>query len=183
MALFRLAPNEPYTWNRNEQQTGSARIDHFPEERIERLFLRGVPGGAAQLEVVATNNVPFPEVAAIPITALALVAVGPSHHRRRRRVMLVNAHGEEAYDVGRKAHLTLDLDHRLVRGVDVHQHIVSLAVLLDAIGEGLQAPIFGLADRPSALLQNGAKTLKEGIDLLGGNILPRQKYMLVKRHG
>jgi ABC-type transport system involved in multi-copper enzyme maturation permease subunit len=75
MALFRLptsAENGEYVWNRNEQST---LIVHFPEERIERLYLRGVPGGATQLKILAINNVPFPEVAAIPVTALSLVGI------------------------------------------------------------------------------------------------------------
>src|SRR5262245_38602006 len=69
-----------------------------------------------------------------------------------------------------------------MRGIDVHQRVVGFAVLLDAERERLQSPIFGLADRPATFLEEGAKILQQGLDLLGGNILPRQKYVLVERH-
>src|SRR5262245_9940914 len=67
-------------------------------------------------------------------------------------------------------------------GIDVHQRVVRFAVLLDAERERLEAPIFGLANRSAAPLKQGAKVLQQGLDLLGGNILPRQKYVLVERH-
>src|SRR3989337_2637269 len=60
---------------------------------------------------------------------------------------------------------------------------MGLAVLLDAVGKRLQSPIFGLADRPAALLEDRAEALEKRVDLLGGNILPRQEYMLIERHG
>src|SRR5262245_965978 len=114
--------------------------------------------------------------------ALAFVAIGPTYHRRWSCVVLVDAHGEEADDVGREPHLTFEFVHGVVRSFDVHQRVMRFAVLLDAERERLQAPIFGLADRSAAPLEEGAKVLQQGLDLLGGNILPRQKYVLVERH-
>src|SRR3990172_6272947 len=40
----------------------------------------------------------------------------------------------------------------------------------------------GRRDRP-ALLEDRAEALEKSVDLLGGNILPRQEYMLIERHG
>jgi len=85
-------------------------------------------------------------------SSVALVAVGPAHHRRGCGIMLVDPDGEETDHVGRQPLLALELGHRLMRRVDIHQSVVGLAVLLDAVGEGSQAPIFGLADRATALL-------------------------------
>src|SRR5262245_63287366 len=69
-----------------------------------------------------------------------------------------------------------------MRGIDVRQRVVCFAVLLGAERERVQSSIFSLADRSAAPLEQGAIVLQQGLDLLGGNILPRQKYVLVERH-
>src|SRR5262245_18485292 len=126
-------------------------------------FPRGEVAVATASAAVAAVA-PIAPVIAIAVTitvasALALVAIGPAHHRRRPRLVLIDPHGEETDDVGRKPHLTLELVHRIMRGIDVHQRVVRLAVLLDAERERFQAPIFGLGDRPAAALKQGAKVL------------------------
>ena len=58
-------------------------------------------------------------------------------------------------------HRKLHLLHRRRRGVDVHQRVIRLAVLLDAEGEGLQTPVFHLADLAAIGLENAAELLDE----------------------
>src|SRR5262245_61531172 len=142
-------------------------------------FPRGEVAIATTSAVIAAIAI---AVAVAVTPALAFVAVGPAHHRRRPSVVLIDAHGEKANDVGREPHLTLEFVHGVMRGIDVHQRVVGFAVLLDAERERLQSPIFGLADRPATSLEEGTKILQQGLDLLGGNILPRQKYVLIDRH-
>jgi hypothetical protein len=60
--------------------------------------------------------------------------------------MFFNPDGHEADDVFIETHLALHLGHGVMRGSDVHQRKVSLAVLADAVGQRLQAPVFGPAD-------------------------------------
>jgi hypothetical protein len=97
--------------------------------------------------------------------------------------VLVDADGQEADDIGREPHLPLELGDSRVRRVDVQELVMCLAVLLDAVREGLEAPIFGLADRAAILLEDGAEALHKGLDLLGRDILACQEYLLIKRHG
>jgi len=59
---------------------------------------------------------------------------------------------------------------------------MSLAILLDAEGEGPDAPIFRLGDRSAIRLDNGAEAVDQAFDLLRRDILTRQKNMLVERH-
>ena len=58
-----------------------------------------------------------------------------------------------------------------------------LAVLLDPVGEGLDAPIFDLADRAAEIGDGGLELLGEGLRLLGGEVLASKENMLVKSHG
>src|SRR5680860_1150818 len=57
-----------------------------------------------------------------------------------------------------------------------------LAIFLDAVGEGLEAPIFGLADLAALLLEQGAEGLHHGFDLLLRDVLARQEHVFVERH-
>ena len=61
--------------------------------------------------------------------------------------MLVDAEREVTQDVLVEAQRALELDHRLGRGGDVHEREMRLAVLLDAVRQGLQAPGLDLGDR------------------------------------
>src|SRR5262245_328558 len=122
---------------------------HFaPAARFPRDEVAVAPASAAIAAIAVAIT-----VAVTP--ALAFVAIGPTHHRRRSCLVLVDAHGEEADDIGREPHLTLELVYGVMRGIDVDQRIMRFAVLLDAERERLQAPIFGLADRPAAPLEEG----------------------------
>src|SRR5262249_28351496 len=55
--------------------------------------------------------------------------------------------------------------------------------LLDAEGEALEPPIFGLADDSAAALDDVAKVLYQAFDLLCGDVLASQEHMLIKWHG
>jgi hypothetical protein len=66
--------------------------------------------------------------------------------------------------------------------VDVHQREMRLAVLLDPIGEGLDAPIFDLADGSA---QRGDDILElpgQRFSLLRRNILTGKIDVLVESH-
>ena len=67
--------------------------------------------------------------------------------------------------------------------VEVDQGEMRLAVLLDPVGEGLDAPIFDLADRAAEAGDRGLELLGEGFRLLGGQVLASKENMLVKSHG
>src|SRR4029077_2827203 len=97
--------------------------------------------------------------------------------------MLVDPDGQKADDVSGEAQLMLKLGHGVGRRVDVHQREMRLAVLLDAEGEALEPPIFGLADGPAATFDDRAVLLHQAFDLLRGDVLARQEHMLIKRHG
>ena len=68
------------------------------------------------------------------------------------------------------------------RSVDVHQRVVSLAVLLDAVGEGLQAPVLDPADLAAVRFDHTLVLFDESVDLLGGHVLAGQEYMFVESH-
>ena len=96
--------------------------------------------------------------------------------------MLVDADGEEADDVFVEALLPLDLGDRGGRRIDVEEREVRLAVLLDAVGEGLQAPRLDLGDLAAGALDDALELLDKRLDLLGRHILSRHEYVFVQRH-
>ena len=59
---------------------------------------------------------------------------------------------------------------------------MALAVLVHAVGEIAQAPIFALFDLAALLGDQLRKPVGELLDLGAGNVLARDKYVLVKRH-
>jgi len=59
---------------------------------------------------------------------------------------------------------------------------MSLAALLDLVGERLQTPIFGLGDLAAAFLYNGGEFLGQGVDLRLRNVLTCKEHMLVESH-
>src|SRR6478672_9999706 len=97
--------------------------------------------------------------------------------------MLIDPDGQKANDVGGEAHLSLKLGHRGWRRVDVQQREMRLAVFLDAEGEALEAPIFGLADGSAATFDDRAEVQHQALDLLRGDVLACQEHMLIKWHG
>ena len=57
-----------------------------------------------------------------------------------------------------------------------------LAVLLDAVGEGLHAPHLGLVDAAAVLLDDALVLVDHSLDLLRGDILASHEDMLIERH-
>ena len=88
--------------------------------------------------------------------------------------MLVDAHGEIAQHVFVDALLPLDLGDRGRRRVDVDQREMRLAVLADAVGEGLHAPIFGLGDLAAQTFDDGLELGGQVLDLLRADVLARK---------
>ena len=124
-----------------------------------------------------------PEPAAAIAVASPLVAVGLAHLDGGLGLVLVDADGDEANDVGREAHAALHLGNRRRRCVEVHQRIVRLAVLLDLERDGLETPIFCFADLAAAFGDDVAVFFRQRFDLRLTDVLAGQEYVLVERHG
>ena len=60
--------------------------------------------------------------------------------------------------------------------------VMRLAVLLDPVGEGLQAPVLDPADLAAVGLDDTLVLLDEGVGLLAGDVLPGKEHMFVKSH-
>src|SRR5690606_3181596 len=116
------------------------------------------------------------------VAVAALVAVALLHHRGGTFLVRLDPKGDEAQDVLVDAHLALHLGHGRGRGVDVDQREMRLAVLLDTVGERLDAPVLGLADGAAVRLDDALELFDEGLDLLCGNILACQEDVLVESH-
>ncbi len=96
--------------------------------------------------------------------------------------MLLDGDRHVAQHVFGDAHLALHLVDGSGRGIDVHEDVMRLAVLLDAVGEGLQAPVFGTPDLAAICFDDALVLLKETIDLLCGHILPGKEHVFIKSH-
>ena len=96
--------------------------------------------------------------------------------------MGVDADGEEADDVLVDVRLALQLGNRGRRRIDVERDVMGLAVLGDAIGEGLQAPGLGLDDLSPIVGDDLGGVFGERIDLGLSQVLTRKEDMLLKRH-
>ena len=97
--------------------------------------------------------------------------------------MLIHPDGHEPQDVLMQPHLAFHLRDRGMRRIDIEKLIMTFAVFLHLIGEGAQAPIFGLANGAAAILDDGREGLDHRLDLLRGNIRPRDQYMFIEAHG
>ena len=89
--------------------------------------------------------------------------------------MLVHANGEIAQHVFVEPLLPLDLVERGRRRIDVEQREMRLAVLAQAIGEGLHAPLLGLGDLAAHLLDDAFELGGQFFDLLRADVLARRK--------
>src|SRR5690606_26426411 len=94
----------------------------------------------------------------------------------------VDLDGEPADDIFVDRCLTLDLCDGFARDFGRQHHIVTLAVLLDLVGELLEAPGLGLVDRALEFANDVGDGFRQRIDLSLAQILTRNKDMLVKRH-
>ena len=93
--------------------------------------------------------------------------------------MFLDANREEADDIVADAHLAFHLGNRRVRRIDVHQRVVTLAVLLHLERKVAKTPILGLADAAALFLEDIRVLLGERLDLLLRHVLSRNKDMLV----
>jgi len=119
----------------------------------------------------------------VAIAARTVVTVALLHHGRRAFFMLFNSDRHVTQDVFADAHLAFHFLDRSGRRIDVHQGVMSLAVLLDAIGEGLEAPVFDTPDFTAVSFDDTLVLFYEGVDLLSGDILSSKEYMFIKSHG
>jgi hypothetical protein len=94
----------------------------------------------------------------------------------------VDAHGHVADHVLVDRDLALHLNDGGGRAIDLHHHVMRLAVLRDAIGEAAQAPGLRLDDLAAIVLDDFGRGLGQRVDLPLGEILTREKHMLVQSH-
>src|SRR5262249_40687412 len=116
-----------------------------------------------------------------PLVALA-VAVDLAHHRGGAILERVHANGQIAQDVLAEALLPLDLVEGGGRRVDVEHREMGLAVLAQAVGQRLDAPLLGLGDLAAHLLDDAFELRGQFLDLLRARVLARQETVFVARH-
>src|SRR4029079_8489113 len=97
-------------------------------------------------------------------------------------LVLVHTYGDVAQHVLAEPFLALDLVESRRRCVDVEKCEMRLAVLPQTIGEGLHAPLLGLDDLASHLLENAGELGGKFFDLLGAGILARQEDVFIEGH-
>ena len=113
------------------------------------------------------------------LAAFIAVAVGFAHHRRGTFLVLFDADGEVAQHIFVQPLLALDLVERGRRRIDIEQRHVRLAVLADAVGEGLQPPIFVLGDLAAHLSDDAGQLRGQFLDLLRAQVLAREVDVFV----
>ena len=94
----------------------------------------------------------------------------------------VDADRQIAHHILIDAHRALEFGDRRRRRVDIEQHVMALAVLVHAVGEVAQAPVFALLDLAALLGDQLGKAVGERVDLGAGNVLARDEHIFVKRH-
>src|SRR5262249_39591588 len=138
------------------------------------VLVPAILAGTARAVAVA----PTLAAALVPVT----VAIDLSHHGGRAGFEFLDPHRHGAQHIFANVLLPLDLGDRGSRRVHVEEGEMRLAVLADAIGQGLDAPILHLWDVAAHLLDDALVAGGKFIDLLLRQILPRQKDMLVQWH-
>src|SRR5690606_34469160 len=103
-------------------------------------------------------------------------------HGRLAFLMLLDPHGHEAQHFFGKAHLALHFRDRRRRRRNVHEREVCLAVLVDPVGEGLQAPVLDPADAAAVRFDDALVLFDQRIDLRGRKVLAGQEHILVESH-
>ena len=93
--------------------------------------------------------------------------------------MLFDAHGDVAQDFFVQALLPLDLVECGGRRIDVQQREMRLAILAQAIGERLHAPLFDLGDLAAHLFDDALELGGQFFDLLRAGVLARQEDVFV----
>ena len=96
--------------------------------------------------------------------------------------MRLDLDGQETQHVFGQAHLALHLVERCRRAGEVHKRVVSLPVLVDPVGEGLQSPVLDPADGPAICCDDALVLFDKRIDLLLREVLPGKEHMLSAKH-
>ena len=96
--------------------------------------------------------------------------------------MLIDPDGHVADHVLVDLRLALQLGDDRRRRVEVERDIMRLAVLRDAIGEVAKAPGLRPDDLAAIVLDDLGGVFRQRVDLGLGQILTREKHMLVERH-
>ena len=87
--------------------------------------------------------------------------------------MRLDADGHVAQHVLVEAHQALHLVDGGRRRVDVEKRVIRLAILLDAVGEGLQTPVLDLENLAAIVFQDAPERLHQLVDLLVRDVLAR----------
>src|SRR3546814_17826137 len=95
----------------------------------------------------------------------------------------VDLDGDPADDIFVDRSLTLDLRDRFARHFGRQHHIMTLAVLLDLVGELLQAPGFGLVNLALKLADDVGDGFRQRVDLSLAQVLTRSDERRVGKVG
>src|SRR5271166_426142 len=117
-----------------------------------------------------------------PLVALA-ITVRLAHHCGGAFFMLLHANREIAQHILAEPLLALDFIEGSRRRIDVEEGEMRLAILPQPIREGFCAPLLGLCDLASHLLDYPFELSRELLDLLRAGVLPRQEDVFIERHG
>jgi hypothetical protein len=116
-----------------------------------------------------------------PATFVA-VAIGLAQHCRWTFFKFIDPYGQVAQHVLAQAFLALDLIDCGRWRIEVKQSEVGFAIFAQAIGQGSDAPLFGLDDFPAQLLDDAFELGRQLFDLLRTDILASQEDVLVEGH-
>src|SRR4051812_14671625 len=141
----------------------------------------GTGGAVAAIRTVAARAA-ITAVATITTVAALAVAVAAPHHRGGAGLVLVDADRHVTDDVLVDLGLALELGDDAGRSFEIEHHVMTLAVLGDAVGEGAQAPGLGLGDRAAVRFDDVGGGFRQRVDLGLGEVLARDEDMLVERH-
>jgi len=129
---------------------------------------------ASAVVSTAASSVTAVVTVAAPLAAAFIavtVAIDLPHHSRWARFQFIDPHRQCAQYVFVDVLLALDLADRRGWRVDIKQGEMGLAVLADAIGQGLDAPVFRLRDAAAHLLDDTPVTVRQFVHLLLRQIL------------
>ena len=96
--------------------------------------------------------------------------------------MLVDADGHDAHHVVMDAHQTLHFGDGGGGAVRLQESVVALAVLVDLVGHRTKTPVFVTDDVAAVVFQNLREMLDQTFGLRVGDILTRNKDVLVESH-
>ena len=96
--------------------------------------------------------------------------------------MLVHLDGHVADHVLVDLRLALELRDDMGRRLEIERDVMRLAVLGDPIGDVAKTPGLGLDDLPAIVLDDLGGVFRQRVHLGLGQILTREKHMLVKSH-